>query len=55
LKIEPGKRADLIVVDGEPLRSIRETRNVRAVIANDRMFDTAALWRSVGFGTGTSP
>jgi hypothetical protein len=47
--IEAGKRADLIVVDGNPLRSIREIRNLRAVITNGRMFDTAALWRSVGF------
>jgi parallel beta-helix repeat protein len=47
--IEVGKRADLIVVEGDPLRSIREIRNLRAVIANGRMFDTATLWRSVGF------
>lgn len=47
--IEAGKRADPIVVEGNPLRSIREIRNVRAVIANGRMFDTAALWRSVGW------
>jgi imidazolonepropionase-like amidohydrolase len=53
--IEPGKRVDLIVVDGDPLRDIREIRKVRAVIANGRMFDTAALWKSAGFGTGTSP
>jgi imidazolonepropionase-like amidohydrolase len=50
--IEVGRRADLIVIDGDPLRSIREIRNVRAVIANGRMFETAALWSSVGFGTG---
>ncbi len=47
--IEAGKRADLIVVEGDPLRSIREIRNLRAVIANGRMYDTAALWRSVGW------
>jgi hypothetical protein len=47
--IEAGKRADLIIVDGDPLRSIREIRNVRFVIANGRMYDTAALWRSVGW------
>jgi parallel beta-helix repeat protein len=47
--VEVGKRADLIVVDGDPLRSIREIRNVRAVITNGRMFDTAALWHSVDY------
>jgi hypothetical protein len=53
--IQPGKRADLIVVDGDPLRDIREIRNVRRVVAAGRLFDTAALWKSAGFGTGTSP
>jgi imidazolonepropionase-like amidohydrolase len=53
--VEVGRRADLIVVDGDPLREIREIRNVRWVIANGRLFDTAALWSSAGFGTGTSP
>jgi imidazolonepropionase-like amidohydrolase len=51
--VEVSRRADLIVIDGDPLRSIREIRNVCAVIANGRMFDTAELWRSVGF-SGTS-
>jgi imidazolonepropionase-like amidohydrolase len=34
--IEAGKHADLIIVRGDPLRSIREVRNVRFVIANGR-------------------
>jgi len=47
--IEPGKRADLIVVDGNPLARISDTRNVRLVVANGRRYDPAPLWRSVGF------
>ena len=47
--IEPGKRADLILVDGDPLTDIRLLRRVRRVVANGRVFDATALWRSVGF------
>lgn len=47
--IEAGKLADLIIVDGNPLNSISEIRKVKFVIAKGRMFDTADLWRSVGF------
>jgi imidazolonepropionase-like amidohydrolase len=47
--IEVGKRADLIVVDGDPLKDIRALRRVTHVVTNGRMYDPAALWRSVGF------
>ncbi|HVG21265.1 MAG TPA: amidohydrolase family protein [Blastocatellia bacterium] len=47
--VEAGKRADLIIVDGNPLESISNTRKVKTVVANGRAYDCAALWRSVGF------
>jgi imidazolonepropionase-like amidohydrolase len=47
--VEAGKRADLVVVDANPLESISNIRKVRTVFANGRMFDPAPLWRSVGF------
>jgi imidazolonepropionase-like amidohydrolase len=47
--LEVGKRADLIVIDGDPLADIRNTRNVTAVITNGKLFDPSVLWRSVGF------
>lgn len=47
--IEAGKLADIILVDGNPLENISDIRKVRFVVANGRMYDTAALWRSVGF------
>ncbi len=47
--VEPGKRADLIIVNGNPLRSISEIRKVETVFANGRRYESAALWRSVGF------
>lgn len=47
--IEEGKFADLILVDGNPLENISDIRKVRFVVKDGRMFDTAALWRIIGF------
>jgi imidazolonepropionase-like amidohydrolase len=47
--VEAGKRADIILVDGNPLESIHNIRKVKYVIADGKMYDCAELWRSVGF------
>ncbi len=47
--LQPGMRADILVVNGNPLERISDTRNVRFVIANGRYFEPAPLWKSVGF------
>jgi imidazolonepropionase-like amidohydrolase len=47
--IEPGKRADLILVQGRPDRTISDICNTKTVITAGRMFDCGALWKSVGF------
>jgi imidazolonepropionase-like amidohydrolase len=47
--VEAGKRADVILVEGNPLESIHNIRNVKYVIADGKMYDCAELWRSVGF------
>jgi cytosine/adenosine deaminase-related metal-dependent hydrolase len=47
--IENGKRADLIIVNGNPLKSIREIRNVERVFTGGRIYDPAVLWKSIGF------
>jgi len=47
--LQPGMRADVLVVNGNPLERISDTRNVRFVIADGRYFEPAPLWRSVGF------
>jgi imidazolonepropionase-like amidohydrolase len=47
--LEKGKRGDLVVLDGNPLEDIRNTRRIHRVITNGRIFDPAPLWRSVGF------
>jgi imidazolonepropionase-like amidohydrolase len=41
--IEPGKLADLVVVDGDPLADITATRKVRRVIANGRVYELNRL------------
>jgi imidazolonepropionase-like amidohydrolase len=48
--IETGKRADLVVLDGDPLADIHNVRKGRWVVANGRMFDMRALRRAVHFG-----
>jgi imidazolonepropionase-like amidohydrolase len=45
--IETGKLADLVVVRGNPLEDIRNTRNVRWVIKAGRMYDPGELRASV--------
>jgi imidazolonepropionase-like amidohydrolase len=47
--IEPGKRADLIIVDGNPLTNISDIRKVKQVVMAGRLYDCGLLWRSVGF------
>jgi imidazolonepropionase-like amidohydrolase len=47
--IERGKRADLVVLDGDPLADIHNIRRVRWTIRDGRLYDAAALWKSVRF------
>jgi imidazolonepropionase-like amidohydrolase len=47
--IEAGKRADLILVNGNPLERIGDLRKVSKVVANGRLYQSADLWKSVGF------
>jgi hypothetical protein len=47
--IAVGKRADFILVDGDPLADIRALRHIRIVVAAGRSYDPAKLWQSVGF------
>jgi imidazolonepropionase-like amidohydrolase len=47
--IEPGKRADVILVDGNPLENISDIRKVSTIFASGRMYQPAPLWESVGF------
>ena len=47
--IEAGKRADLIILDRNPLEQISNIRSIKTVITSGRMYDSASLWTIVGF------
>lgn len=41
--LETGKLADLLVLDGNPLADLRQTRSLRYVMKNGELFDAASL------------
>ena len=41
--IEPGKLADIIMIDGDPLANIANTVKVKKVIANGRLYEVDQL------------
>jgi imidazolonepropionase-like amidohydrolase/Tol biopolymer transport system component len=41
--IEPGKLADLVVLDANPLEDIRNSESIRWVMANGRLFDSMTM------------
>ena len=47
--IEEGKNADIIIVDGDPLKNIRDIRNVTTVIKGGHIYDPGKLHKLVGF------
>jgi imidazolonepropionase-like amidohydrolase len=47
-RIAPGKRADLLLVEGDPTTNIRDTRNIVAVWKQGRQFDRAAFRADLG-------
>jgi imidazolonepropionase-like amidohydrolase len=47
--IEAGKRADMILLGGNPLADIHNIRRVSFVISGGRMYPTAPLWQAGGF------
>lgn len=46
--IEPGKLADLILVDGDPTADIRDIRRVVTVVKGGTVYDPAAIYRALG-------
>jgi len=41
--VEPGKLADIVVLEGDPLADIQNARRVRTVVKAGRAYDGAAL------------
>ena len=48
--IEPGKLAELVVCNADPLARMSNIRDTRWVVRQGRMYSTSALWRAAGFG-----
>jgi imidazolonepropionase-like amidohydrolase len=48
--IEPGKLADLAVIDGNPLANIKDLRRVRRVMKNGQMYEVDDLVRAARLG-----
>ncbi len=47
--IEPGKRADLVLVEGNPLEHFADLRRVREVVTAGRVYSPGDLWKAAGF------
>jgi imidazolonepropionase-like amidohydrolase len=47
--IEAGKRADLVVLGGDPLADIRNIRKIDTVVARGKTYEPGTLWRLIGF------
>ena len=47
--IEVGKRADLVVVAGNPLDNINDIRATQLVVVRGKVYDSTALWQLSGF------
>ena len=48
--IVPGKRADLVLLGGNPLENIRNTTRIAAVMANGRFYDSVAIAKMLADG-----
>ena len=46
--IEPGKLADLVIIDGDPSVNIHDLRNVVTVIKDGNVFDSREVQRAIG-------
>jgi imidazolonepropionase-like amidohydrolase len=53
--IAPGKIADMILIDGDPTKDMHQIRNVTTVIKGGKIYDPAAIEKSLGIAprTGT--
>jgi hypothetical protein len=46
--IAPGKLADMILVDGDPTKNIRDINNITTVIKGGKVFEPAAIEKALG-------
>ena len=48
--VEAGKKANLVLVDGDPVKNISDIRKVELTIKNGNLYDPRTLYQSYGFG-----
>ena len=46
--IAAGKLADMILIDGDPAKNIRDIRNITTVIKGGKVYDPAAIEKALG-------
>lgn len=46
--IEVGKKADLILIDGNPLENISDIRNIESTMKGGNLFYAKALYQAMG-------
>ncbi len=47
--LEPGKRADFVILDANPLADISNIRRIRWVVGQGRMYEPGDLWTAAGW------
>ena len=50
-----GKRADLILVDGDPTKNIADIRNIALVIKGDKVYAPAEVYEALGIKPFAKP
>lgn len=48
--VEVGKKANLILIEGDPLKNISDIRKVVVAMKNGNLYDSKTMYRSYGFG-----
>jgi hypothetical protein len=48
--VETGKKANLILIDGDPLKNINDVRRVELTIKDGNIYDPKVMYASYGFG-----
>lgn len=46
--VEAGKRADLVLLEGNPLADVANCKRIRLVVASGRLYEPAQLWKHTG-------
>ena len=53
--IAPGKLADMILVDGDPTKNIRDINNITTVIKGGKVYDPTAIEKALGITPRATP